>query len=656
MKSLKYKITIPVLIFLIIGILALSGATFLQAKKIIINDVEQLAQSKTDKLVALADDKIHEWRSMITLLSLTDVVKNMDLNALKKFVSDNKEAFKDFETIIISDKYGKYLSSNGQGGNIIDRAYFPKVMAGQTVISKPIISKSTGNPIVVVAAPIKNDSGNVIGLIGGTVNLSVITDIVNAEKLGDTGYAYMIDQEGIVMAHPKKEMILKYNALQKGSTSQKELTKKMIKSKTGVEYYEFEGKRKIAVYAPLHSVGWSIAMTTYESEITNSVGKLRNIIVIIGLIMITVIGILIYFLIGRSIKPILQMANITKDVASGNLQVRVDVKSNDEIGVLADNFNHMIENMRGLLKEMNDMGMTVAATSQQMMASTSEASKVAEQVSETISELARGAMEQADSTQRGSNMVNQLIIGIKQIAESSNRAEKVTVIAKETIDAGMQIIDYQKSKMEENKQATKKVGEEISALSDKSQEIGQIVEVIGSIAEQTNLLALNAAIEAARAGEAGRGFAVVAEEVRKLAEESSKATQSISDIINEIQIGVESAVKEMDQTRVVVNDQENAVEQTVNVFNDTLKAVSDITNAVKLATQECEKLNEHSKVVGENIENIASITQQNAAGTEEVAASTEEQTAALEQLSASAEQLATISNKLQESIQKFKIE
>jgi methyl-accepting chemotaxis protein len=465
----------------------------------------------------------------------------------------------------------------------------------------------------------------------------------------------MIDEKGLIIAHPNDEFILSENFLNNKSKTLVEITKKMIKGETRVDSYEFDGAEKIAAYESLHSTGWSIAMTTYYDEVTKSVLKFRNIMSIIGLVMIIVIGLLIYFLINKSIKPIIEMADVTKDVASGNLHVKVNVKSEDEIGILGNNFNHMIENMRGILTEMNEMGMTVASTAQQMMASTEEAGRVSEQVAHTISELAQGATEQADATQRGSNMVNELIRGITQIAQSTNDAEKVTLRAKETVDSGIQIIEYQKNKMLENKQASTNVGNEIFALSEKSQQIGQIVELIRTIAEQTNLLALNAAIEAARAGEQGRGFAVVAEEVRKLAEESSNATQNISDLISEIQTGVENAVKEMGKAKIVVDEQEKAVEETVNVFDDTLKAVEGIANTVKEASQACETLNENSQVVGDNIDNIASITQENAAGTEEVAASTEEQTDTLDRLSVSADELAKLSIKLQESIQRFNV-
>lgn len=655
MKSLKNKIMVPVLVLAIIGISVLAGTAYFQARQVIIKDVEEIAQIKVEKLVNYADDLIHEWKEKVHLLADLDEVKKMDFQRLKNLVSSEEELFIDFSSVILSDLKGDYNGTNGGKGNIKDRDYFEEVMNGKIAISEPVISKSTGLPIIVVAAPIKDNSDNIIGLIGATINLSNITDIVNTEKLGDSGYAYMINDKGVIMAHPDNDFILKENFLEHDSKSLVEITKKMINGEAEVSSYEFDGAKKIAVYAPIESTGWSIAMTTYYSEVTKNIGELRNSIMIIGLITVVLIGLIIFLIVSKSIKPIIKMADITKDVASGNLRVKVDVNSNDEIGLLADNFNNMIDNMGQLLGEVNDMGMTVAATSQQMKASTDEASKVSEQVANTISELAKGATEQAQSTQNGSNMVNELITGIGQIFDSSNSSQERTLKAKETVDKGIEIIEYQKNKMNENKQATVNVGNEVIALSERSQQIGQIVELISSIAEQTNLLALNAAIEAARAGDQGKGFAVVAEEVRKLAEESGKATQSISELINEIQTGVDSVVKEMNKTEVIVNEQENSVKQTANVFDDILKAVEAVTDDISEVTIACEHLDKNSKLVGENINNIAGITQGNAAAAQEVAASTEEQTAALEQLAASAEQLADISSNLQKSIQKFSI-
>ncbi|WP_432662112.1 methyl-accepting chemotaxis protein [Wukongibacter baidiensis] len=655
MKSLKQKILIPVLIVAILGIFSLSFVAYMEARKMLISDVEEISKNKVEKLVISADDSIKVWKEKIDVLSTIGVVKDTDYKGLKKYTTQNSNMFKEFEAIIISGRDGKFLSTSGQGGNISDRAYFPKVMKGESIVSQPVISKATGRPIVVIAAPIKDDNGKVIGLIGGTVNLSIITDIVNAEKLGETGYAYMINNNGIVMAHPNSELILKQSFLESESESLVKITEKMISGEVGTDSYMYEGKEKIAAYAPLKSTGWSIAMSAYYYELTESIDKFRALIMTIGAITVILIVLVIYLLVNRSIKPLIKMTAVTKDVAAGNLNVKVDVKSKDEVGILANNFNEMISNMRSLIGEMNEMGRTVASASQQMLASSEEASKVSEQVATTISELAEGSSEQAKSTQEGSSMVNELINGISVISDNAVNSQRATGDAMETVDEGMKILEHQKSKMLESMEASQSVAMEISTLSEKSQKIGQIVELISSIAEQTNLLALNAAIEAARAGEQGKGFAVVAEEVRKLAEQSSIATQDIGGLISEIKTGVDKAVKEMDKAKVIVDEQNNATEKTTSAFRSILEAVEAVTTNIEEVTKASELLNSNSVSVGEAIENVASITEENAAGTEEVAASTEEQSATIHEISTSAGQLADLSSKLQSIIHRFKI-
>ncbi|WP_432665567.1 methyl-accepting chemotaxis protein [Wukongibacter baidiensis] len=381
--------------------------------------------------------------------------------------------------------------------------------------------------------------------------------------------------------------------------------------------------------------------------------KTRVIVIIAAIILISiVIALYISNLITNPIKNMVKVVNV---IASGDLKEKVTIDSKDEIGVLADNFNKMINNMKNLIKEMNDMGMTVSSTSEEMKFSTGEASKVSEQIATTICELAKGATEQTQSTQEGSNMINELIIGIDKIAKNTNKTEELTYQAKEIVDNGMNVVKYQKDKMIQNKEAANSVGNGVYALSEKSKQISGIVELISSIAEQTNLLALNAAIEAARAGEQGKGFSVVAEEVRKLAEESSRASKDIGEIINEITVEIDDIVKGVEGAKIIVDDQEDAVYQTSNSFQNILKAVSDVSDNIREISVSCKLLNEKSSIAGERINNIAAITEENAAGTEEVAASMEEQTASIEEISASADQLAHISNELLQSILRFKI-
>lgn len=384
--------------------------------------------------------------------------------------------------------------------------------------------------------------------------------------------------------------------------------------------------------------------------------KLAERVVIICVISALIIAALISTIILVDLlKRLTGLSKSIAKVADGDLTVEYADQSTDELGRVITHFNRMTNDMRTLIVNSIDISTTVASNSEEMMQSTDEASKVEEQVAVAINDLAVDSTKQAKEAQESNHLLSQLIDEIEVIREGVQVREKKMGHATSIVNKGMETVYNQQIHMDANKKATDNVGIEITMLDEKSNEIGQIVELIRSIADQTNLLALNAAIEAARAGEQGKGFAVVAEEVRKLAEESGNATQKISDLISEIQISVEKAVEEMNNTKSIVNEQETAVKETIESFESTLNIFTEITETIYEEAKAIERVNENGKSVGGSIDSIASLVEENAASTEELAASAEEQTATIQEISAGAAQLSSLANDLYNSIDKFKV-
>jgi methyl-accepting chemotaxis protein len=394
-----------------------------------------------------------------------------------------------------------------------------------------------------------------------------------------------------------------------------------------------------------------IVKTTKSSILRTRITSL----VIIALALI--IGLGIGFYLTRSITaPIVQLTKSAGSIAQGDLTLKLpSVKSRDEIKDLVSSFELMISNLRTLIASINTASIDLVGSSGELAVSAEEASKVSEQVAVAISELAKGVSDQAASTEKGNVKIIEISESVRQIAYEMNNSELLTQRTKESIITGEKSVRIQEERMKSNKQAVLSVTAALTSLSEKSKEIGDIVEVIKGIANQTNLLSLNAAIEAARAGEQGRGFSVVAEEVRKLAEQSASSVKRIGEIIMQVRTGIEQSVNEANISESMIIEQERSLSDTVAAFRDISESVNAIIDSISNVAEASKVLNGNAGIAADEIGNIASIAQETAASTEEISASTEEQASTFQQIAASAETLANLANKLQEGVQSFKV-
>lgn len=399
-----------------------------------------------------------------------------------------------------------------------------------------------------------------------------------------------------------------------------------------------------------------IVFTAQRGSIITSSNALLIQLVVIMVFITGMMGIFTYIFVGKKLKPINMIMEAVEQVSRGNMNIQVQISSKDELALLADSVNTMVQNMRTVITDVKDIGSVIGSTSETMLVSMVETGMVAEHISNTICELAKGSNDQAVSSQDASTLVGELLAEIQNIFECAKSSEQMTKEAKNCVYQGMEILEVQKKKVDENNISLAHIDEQIIILDEKAQEIGKIINLISSIAEQTNLLALNAAIEAARAGAQGKGFAVVAEEVRKLAEGSSVATNEINGLIREIQMGVEKTVLEMKNGKSIVKELNTAAFNTEKSFQEIHDVVERVTSQIEEVTNSAKEVSQSSIIVGDMIGNIASITQESAAGTQDVSASVEEQTATIQELVTSAQDLKDMVNLLEDAAGQFQAE
>jgi methyl-accepting chemotaxis protein len=366
----------------------------------------------------------------------------------------------------------------------------------------------------------------------------------------------------------------------------------------------------------------------------------------------------IYAFVGLylSIRQVVgEITRTTRIVAQGDLTVRVSFGTKDEMKSVADAFNAMTDNLRGLISEVSESAEQVSASAEELNASAEQSSKASEQVAAVMQDMSGGAEKQRIGVEESAKTLEELAVGIQRMAEASTAVSTSSEYTKGKAVEGGQSVELTVRQMQSIEGSVRETDGSIRRLDEKSQRIQEILGVIQDISSQTNLLALNAAIEAARAGEQGRGFAVVAGEVRKLAEQSAGSSAQIAALIGDIQNDMRRSVSAMEQVKSEVQEGLRVSDATSGIFAEIVASTNEMAERIEDMAAGAEQMSAGSQQVTASVFHIADIAKEASAGAQEAAASTEEQLASMEEIAASAAHLSNMAERLQSVVVKFKV-
>jgi methyl-accepting chemotaxis protein len=657
MKSIQTKLTVSMLVIFCLALGILGGLNYWKARQLLTDSIIESISAR----VVDSGGEIGLWlegrKSELTIMANAPVILSGSMDAIVPFITAAAKANKAYDGISYADLSGTYISSAGVKGNVADRDYFQRALRGEVAISDPLVSKSTGNLVTVVAIPVKAD-GKVIAVLYGAVSMEDVTKRVLTIKVGQTGYAYVIQGDGLTIIHPDKEMVMKLNTLKDDAVDprQKEAVARMVKGEKGLAQYEFQGVNKYIAFAPIPGVNWSLAITVPVSEATGAVSALTVISLVTIVIILAVAAGFISWYARRIARPIREIEAVADRIADGDITTRqLGISSNDEIGRLGQSIERMTDNLRRLVQQILSVTEQVAASSEELTANADQSAQAASQVATSITETSQGADRQSAKVAEAVRVVEQISAGTRK--ESANTVHAVEIVKQAVAAAteGNLAVDTAVRQMNQIQVTVDDSAKVVSELGERSKEIGKIVETISSIAGQTNLLALNAAIEAARAGEQGRGFAVVAEEVRKLAENSQDAAKQIEALIGDIQAKTETAVEAMNNGTKEVKKGTEVVDRAGVAFGNIMSQVNEVAAISQGVSDGLSVLTASSGQVLGAVKEVEEISREIARQSENISASTEEQSASMEEIASSSQALAKLAEDLQQAVRRFKI-
>ena len=489
--------------------------------------------------------------------------------------------------------------------------------------------------------------------------------IDNSMDLGDNGYFFIISENGDAIAHPNLEG---QNLWELRDKSKKEVlliqdSINTAKNGGGFTYYDWtllngEDIDSKIVYNQLDEEwGWIVIGGSYKTDFNqgaNYVLKFTSVVVGIFIILVTIIIYSFSHRMGKALEAITTRADkiasldVTEDI-SESLTMR-----KDEIGMLANSFQQIVDNLRSFARQISDASDRLALSSKELRISSDGSAAAANEVAKAIEDIAQGATHQAIDTEDAAGTISELGILVENNQDDMNILNRSTREVDILKDEGVKIVEALVRNTEASNRATIEIQNVIYSTNESAEKIENASNMIRNIADQTNLLALNAAIEAARAGESGRGFAVVAEEIRKLAEQSNGFTKDIAEIVNDLSSKTGQAVKTMEEVIKITEIQSKSVADTNEKFIGISNSIENMSNIIEHINEIGEAIMGKKDNIIDIVQNLSAIAQENAAGAEEASASVEEQTATMAEIANACEVLEGLAYDMKNSISKFK--
>ncbi|MCH4886609.1 HAMP domain-containing protein [Acidaminobacter sp. JC074] len=603
--------------------------------------------------------------------NLRNAVNNPNYSATTvdmEFMQQIRDSY-GYSFLSVTNKDGIIILSDDQqllGADLSTRDYMIPALKGTPTWSDLFYSGLVDTNVMAFAYPIKNN-GTVDGTLVIVISQEVINSLVHTgvKSLGESGDSYLVNEDKLLYSETLLGDFIKDASLIESVDSEgtrglaQALKDKDYEYRNVGTYLDYLDNPVLGALG-IVEIGDKHLGLVIEVDVAEAMVPVENLrLIVFGILVAAIIIVLImtFVIIRLIVKPIKLINLMLKDISEGegDLTKELQVDTKDEFGEMSKLFNVFVGKLRIIIKDVSDNALSLSTSVTEISATMDESSKSLENINHSASEINESITSNASTTKETNASVEEIASNSMVMAEKAEEVAKNSAEVLTATQQGTSALLKAKESVEVVQSLSNEMENVMGSLSQSTDRIGEIVDIITNISEQVNLLALNAAIEAARAGEHGKGFAVVAEEVRKLAEESRTSAQSITQLIDEIVTQSNQALKsvanEKEQVKVSVQNIENTDKEMSNIVSLVSNVVENIDNMTGMINNQTAVTQDISHAM----DSITHSSMEGAGAIGEITTNIQMQSASIEEITASMEELNSMAEVLQNEMNKFKV-